>query len=111
MLGNIPPEVRDTAPGIAGAMVALLFMRGRPVLQSAGIFLGGCVLAFFATGWVAATMDMQKADGLVGFLIGCFGMALMAKVFDTIEAIEPAALWRAVLGFIRKRLGLGEEKP
>jgi hypothetical protein len=106
---HIPHELRSSVPGIAGSALALFFMR-RPPWTLAGIFLGGCLLAYFGTKWVSVVAGMESADGLVGFLLGLFGMALLAKVHDTIEAIEPIEVWKAIKEFLRKRLGLGEEQ-
>lgn len=102
MFDQIPPELRTSVPGFAGSALALLFLR-RPLLSLAGMFIGGCLLAFFGTKWVSVIAGMESADGLVGFLLGLFGMALVAKLHDTIEAISPVELWTA----IRKKVGLG----
>ena len=105
MFEHIPPELKSAGPGIAGSLLALAFMR-RPPLILLGIFFGGCALSFFGTAWLADVLDMEKADGLVGFLLGLFGMALVAKIYDTIEVVEPALLWKALLERFRKLLGL-----
>jgi hypothetical protein len=105
MFDYLPPELRNAGPGVAGSVLALFFMR-RPPLILIGVFLGGCLLSYYGTAWVAAALNMSRADGLVGFLLGLFGMALIAKIYDTIEAINPGELWTAVRQFIRKRLGL-----
>jgi hypothetical protein len=99
---HLPTELRGVAPGVAGSAIALFFMR-RPPWSLVGIFIGGCLLAFFGTKWVSVWAGMESADGLVGFLLGLFGMALIAKIHDTIEAISPTELWDA----IRKKVGLG----
>lgn len=102
MLDQIPTELRGIGPGVAGSALALFFLR-RPPTSLIGMFLGGCLLAFFGTHHVAIFAGMESAGGLVGFLLGLFGMALIAKLHDTIEAINPAELWDA----IRKKVGLG----
>lgn len=102
---DIPPELRSAGPGIAGSAVALFFMRRTPLIM-AGIFVGGCLVSYYATGWVSKELEMERADGLVGFLLGVFSMALIGKVHDTIEAINPGEVWTAVKDFIRKRLGV-----
>lgn len=105
MFDQLPPELRNAGPGIAGSFIALMFMR-RPALVAAGLFLAGCVVSYYATPPVAAYFDIEKGEGLIGLLLGTFSMALVGKLFDTIEAVEPAKLWQAVLQFVRKRLGL-----
>lgn len=105
MFDQIPAELRNAGPGIAGSAVALFFMRRSPLIM-AGIFIGGCLVSYYGTGWVSAQFEMEKADGLVGFLLGLFAMATAGKVFDTIDAISPSELWLAVRDFVRKRLGV-----
>ena len=105
MLEQIPPELRNAGPGIAGSALALFFMR-RPMLVMCGIFIGGCIISFYGTTWVATQLEMERADGLVGFLLGLFGMALIGKVHDSIEAINTADVWKAVIEAIRKKLGV-----
>jgi hypothetical protein len=110
MFDHIPPELRNAGPGVAGSVLALFFLR-RPPLMLAGMFLGGCMLSFFATPWLSAWMEVGiKGEGLIGFITGLFGMSSVAKVYDFIEAVEVAAVWRALLDFIRKRLGVEEKK-
>lgn len=102
MLDNLPSELRGLGPGVAGSALALFFLR-HPPTTLIGMFLGGCLLSFFATGWAAKVAGMEHASGLVGFLLGLFGMALIAKIHDTIEAINPRELWES----IRRKVGLG----
>jgi hypothetical protein len=110
MLDHIPPELRAAGPGVAGSVLALLFLR-RPPLMLAGMFLGGCALSFFATPWLTAFMEMgTKGEGLIGFLVGLFGMTTVAKAYDLLEVIEVGQIWRALLDFLRKRLGVEEKK-
>ena len=105
MLDNIPPEVRTGMAGAAGSLLAMFFMR-RPLVQLLGVFVGGCAISLFATDWVAAWLGMTGERGLVGFLLGTFGMSTVGKVFDTIEAVNPAELWAALKDAVRKRLGV-----
>lgn len=105
MFENIPPELKLAAPGIAGSAVAMFFLR-RPLFVLVGMFVGGCLLSYLGTEWTAKALGMDEARGLVGFLLGTFGMAVLAKLHDTIDVVRPEDLWRAVRQFIRKRLGL-----
>jgi hypothetical protein len=110
MFDHLPPELRAAGPGVAGSVLALFFLR-RPPLMLAGMFIGGCMLSFFATPWLAAWMDVGiKGEGLTGFIVGLFGMTSMAKVYDFIEVIEVSQIWRALIDFIRKRLGVEEKR-
>ena len=105
MLNDIPPEIRELGPPVAGSLTSLLFMR-RPWLQAFGIFLAGCLFAILAKGWLASAMGMEKSSELVGFLIGCFGMAIVGKLFDTIEAIKGEDIGKTLVAKLRKLLGV-----
>lgn len=75
-----------------------------------GIFLGGCLLSFFGTPWLADYLGVgSKGEGLIGFLLGLFGMALVAKLHDTIEQINPLDFLKTIKDALRKWLGLGAE--
>jgi hypothetical protein len=104
MFDQIPQELRNAAPGVAGSLLALAFLR-RPPLQMLGIFLGGCLLAHFGTQWLAELLDMPRFDGLLGFLTGMLGMRLIEKTYELIEVVDVKDLWTRVL----KRLGLHAE--
>lgn len=105
MFDQIPPELRNAGPGIAGSALALFFMRRTPFVM-VGIFLGGCVVSYYVTPWLYEQLDMERGRDMLGFIVGLFGMSTTAKIFDTLEAINASDLWKAILDFIRKRLGV-----
>lgn len=98
-------ELKNAAPGIAGAMLALMFLR-RPLFVLAGMFVGGCLLSWYGSQWFAEWAGLERHLGLAGFVLGLFGMALVAKFYDTIEALQPTEIAKAVVDAIRKRLGV-----
>lgn len=104
MFETVPPELRDAAPGVAGSAVALLFMR-RPWLILLGMFFGGGALAYFATPAVSEWLSAQKHSGLIGFLLGTFGMALLAKLHDTLNAVSGQDVWAYLQGLLPRRKG------
>lgn len=106
MFDHIPPELRSAGPGIAGSILAVLFLR-RPPWMLLGMFIGGCVLSYIATPWLAAYLEAgAKGEGLVGFLLGMFGMTSVAKLYDFLEVVDVRQVWDAVIDFLRKRLGV-----
>jgi hypothetical protein len=104
MFDHFPPELRNSVAGIAGSLVALAFLR-RPPLQMFGLFIGGCLLAHYGTQWIALLFDMEKFDGLIGFLTGMMGMRIVEKTYELLEVVDVKDLWLRVL----KRLGLHAE--
>ena len=111
MFENFSTEVRQVLPGIGGSILALFFIR-RPALVLAAIFFGGCVLSVYAPAVAMHYLELDdktrvQFSGFIGFVIGLFGMALVAKIYDLIEAINVVDLWRALVDGIRKRIGGG----
>ena len=73
--------------GIAGAVVSLKFVQGtwpERVIMA----IGGAALSYFASDNMAKWLNVPEALGLVGFLIGLFGMAIVAKVYEVIQMID-----------------------
>lgn len=86
--------------GVAGAMVSMKFINGTwPERLSLGA--SGAVLAYFASPWVSEKLSMP--EGLTGFLVGFFGMAIASKAWETVQAFPMAAVWQAVIDRIRGR--------
>lgn len=102
-----PQLVRQATPGIIGAGAAVLFIKG-PWPWRLGMVIPGAVLSYYGAAHLAGVVHMP--EGLAGFLLGLFGMAAVAKVFDTWETLQLGSL---VQRFLAKRLGLGDggEKP
>lgn len=73
------------AAGLAGAVVSLRFVSGS-AFERAIMCIGGAALSFYGTIPAAAWVGLPDAEGLVGFLIGLFGMSIMAKVYEGIQA-------------------------
>lgn len=87
------------AAGASGALVSMRFMAGT-WFEKLTMALGGSALSFFGTAPLASWLKMQNAEGLVGFLIGLFGMALVSKAYEVIWLIDASRiakdLWAAV---------------
>lgn len=69
--------------GVCGALVSLRFVQGTAV-ERACMGVGGAALSYYATTPAAQWANAGDAEGLVGFLIGLFGMAIMSKVYEVI---------------------------
>jgi hypothetical protein len=102
---DIPPEARDAVPGIFGAFVAVSRTQG-PLKQRALSFMGGSSLSYFCAGPFATAMGMTlDGRGFAGFVLGVFGMAVVAKIYEAIDQFAAGDLSRAVLERFRKALG------
>ncbi len=88
--------------GVLGACASLAFLRGSWPERIA-MAIGGSVVSYYAAPWMAGTTGLPQ--GLAGFLLGLFGMAVCGKVWEAIQAAPLGEAWTAVLEAARKRLG------
>ncbi len=95
-----PAHITKNAPGAIGALIALRFIKGPTWWHSAIAFVGGCACSIYGTDYA---VERTGADaGLAGFVLGLFGMAVVAKCHEAIEQFKPAEL----LGNVLKKWGL-----
>lgn len=73
--------------GLFGAAISLRFVGGT-FIERATMAAGGAALSYYASDWTTAWLGMKGAEGLVGFLIGLFGMAIIAKIYEVIHALD-----------------------
>ena len=85
--------------GGAGAFVSLRFVQGK-WYEKVIMVVGGTLLSVFAAGPTARYLHMTDAEGLCGFVIGLFGMAVVAKVYETIQAVETQKFLDRLLDWI-----------
>mgnify|MGYP000608996303 CR=1 FL=1 len=89
--------------GSVGAVVSLRFVRGS-VFEKVLMVIGGSALSYFGTPFVADYLSMTDAEGLVGFMMGLFGMAIITKVYEVIQVINAERIAQK----IQDRLGDGK---
>jgi hypothetical protein len=99
-----PTLIKQATPGVLGSGAAMLFIRG-PWSQRLAMVIPGAALSYYAAAHLAQTVHMP--EGLAGFLLGLFGMAMVAKVFETWESLQLGPL---IQRFLAKRLGLGDDE-
>jgi hypothetical protein len=90
--------------GVLGACASLAFLRGawsERILMA----IGGAIVSYYASPWMSARTGLP--EGLSGFLLGLFGMAVCAKVWEVLHQLPIAEMWTALLDGIRNRIGGG----
>jgi len=92
-------HAQQVAPGAIGALVALGWVGGS-LWQRASSFVGGAGTAYYGSP-LAATW-LGASEGLSGFMLGLFGMALAARVFEAIAAFPIAR----VVDWVLRRFGM-----
>lgn len=85
--------------GLAGSLVSLRFVQGT-FSERIAMAVGGCALSYYGSTPAAVWIGVHDAEGLVGFLIGLFGMAIMAKLYEIIILADASQmgkdLWETV---------------
>lgn len=104
---NIPPFDFDTyavkLAGVAGAIVSMRFLQGTLWERLLTAF-AGAALSYFATPWLSGRIGLP--EGLAGFLLGLFGMAVMSRAWEWVQTTPIAALWEIVLGWLGRKTGV-----
>lgn len=88
--------------GLGGAVVSMQFVKGTKIERSVMV-AGGIALSFYGTTPAAQFVGMSTAEGLVGFVIGMFGMSIVAKCYEAISAIDGKQIVDDVTDFILRR--------
>lgn len=99
-MDNFPPELAKAVPGVAGSLVSMLFIKDTWPRRVA-MFCAGSALSIFGSAWVTKFSGLDA--GFSGFILGLFGMAIVAKFFQTWETFELSVILR---DWVRKLLGL-----
>lgn len=105
-MNEIPREVSDAVPGFVGSLVALTFLSGSWKMRLTMV-AGGSALSYYATPPINAWFHVPNAQGLIGFAIGLFGMAIISKLHEMIQAIKATDLAQSVTDRLRKMIGGG----
>lgn len=90
--------------GVAGATASLAFLRGS-WSERLTMAVGGSIVSYYASPWMSSVTGLPA--GLCGFLLGLFGMACCAKVWEAIQATPISEAWTALIDAARRRLGGG----
>ena len=104
-MNEVPREIAHAAPGVIGSLIALPFLQGTWPVRLAMV-TGGCALSFFGTIPLAKYLGMAEAQGLVGFFVGLFGMAIVSKVYELVHTFNASAVGQALIDAARKKLGV-----
>lgn len=94
--------------GVAGSFVSLKFVQGS-YIERVFMGIGGAALSYYATTPAANWVGVPDTEGLIGFMIGLFGMAIMAKVYEVVllaDAKQIASdLWQMFVAWLKRKWG------
>jgi hypothetical protein len=97
-------SVAKLLAGLAGSVVSLRFVQGT-VAERIFMGIGGASLSYYATTPAAQWVGVKDAEGLVGFLIGLFGMAIMAKIYEVILVTDAKQISADAWSALKRKLG------
>lgn len=100
---NFDESTATGLAGLLGAAVSMRFIQGTWI-ERVTLAAGGAALSYYASPWLASKTGMP--EGLTGFLVGLFGMALASKAWEVIQASPVAEFWRLALKRASKWLGV-----
>lgn len=88
--------------GVAGALVSMKFLSGT-LSQRLTSAASGVLLSYYAAPTLSHKIAMP--EGLAGFLLGLFGMAIVSRAWEFVQDTPIATIWAAAIDRIRGRKG------
>lgn len=104
MADNLDFSAAKLLAGLAGSVVSLRFVQGT-IAERVFMGIGGAALSYYATTPAAQWVGVRDAEGLVGFLIGLFGMAIMAKIYEVILLADSGKMASDLWETIKRKWG------
>lgn len=84
--------------GVLGAAVSMRYLQGSwPARLSMAV--SGSLVAYYAAPYLSLLLGIP--EGLAGFLTGMFGMAIVSRAWEAVQAAPVGALWQAVIDRVR----------
>lgn len=83
--------------GVAGALISMRFLQGT-FWSRVTMALAGSVLSYYAAAYVSQKTGLP--EGLSGFLMGFFGMAIVSKAW---EWLQTAPLGQIATGWLTRK--------
>lgn len=90
------------AASALGAFVSLRFMQGTG-MQRFIAFIGGAALSYYSVSPIGDWLQLPNTDGLMGFLIGLFGMAIVFKLYEVIQLLDAKQISADVWDWLAKK--------
>jgi hypothetical protein len=95
-------ELAAQLAGVAGSLVSMRYLQGSwPARLS--MAASGSLISFYAAPHLAIVTGMP--EGLTGFLLGLFGMAVVSRAWEWVQQAPIGGLWQAVIDRIRGSKG------
>jgi predicted Na+-dependent transporter len=99
---NITPARAVVIAGFLGSVLSLTFIDGMGKRQRVVAVISGMIMSHYLSPLIAYLFSKGEYQDTIGFLIGLFGMSIVASVF---RAIQNSDIW----GLLRSRYGRAGE--
>jgi len=80
-------SIAKLVSGLAGALTSIHFLKGTWP-EKLTMAAGGAAFSYVAATPLSGWFNTPKAEGLIGYLVGLFGMALVAKAHEVIQTLD-----------------------
>lgn len=100
-----PPNIdaAKLAAATGGALISARYLPGSPI-QRLLMVCGGAALSYVASSPVAEWLKVApNAYGLVGFLIGMFGIVIANKVYEGIQSIDATTVIQDAIDWFKRK--------
>ena len=84
--------------GVLGAAVSMRYLQGSWMARIS-MAASGSLGAYYAAPYLSGVLGIP--EGLMGFLVGMFGMAIVSRAWEAVQAVPIPALWQAVIDRVR----------
>lgn len=84
--------------GVLGAAVSMRYLQGSWMARIS-MAASGSLGAYYAAPYLSEVLGIP--EGLMGFLVGMFGMAIVSRAWEAVQAAPISALWQAVIDRVR----------
>lgn len=101
-LRTVGLDVSTTAGGVVGGLLSLAFVEKTGLAGKISAVIGGWACAHFLTPHIKTYFEVSGSAGGIAFLLGLFGMLVVAAIANTIKNLDLVAL---VTGWIKKITG------
>lgn len=103
------PDFSDTfiakaLVGLAGSVVSLKFIPAASWGERAFMVVCGGLISYYATPGLAKWLGVEES--LVGFALGMFGMAIVAKLHEAWQALDVKEVVKLGVEKFRKVMGI-----
>jgi len=83
-----------------GAAVSMRYLQGS-WFERLSMAASGSLVAYYAAPYLSLVLGIP--EGLMGFLTGMFGMAIVSRAWEAVQSAPIGALWQAAVDRVRGR--------